>query len=75
MHQTDHERNSDSSLNGALDRVQMTPSDRTRAEAEMLRAQFIANVVLKAINGLQDAIRLATRPIQGWLEKSKSPTG
>jgi len=59
MHQTDHERNSDASLNGALDRVQMTPSDRIRAKAEMIRAQFIANVVLKSINGLQDAIRLA----------------
>lgn len=60
MHQTNQKCNSDSSLNGALDRVQMIPSDRIQAKAHMLRAEFIANVVLNAINRLQGAIRLAT---------------
>jgi hypothetical protein len=41
----------------------------------MLRAQFIADLLVKAATGLKKAIRLATQPIQRWLAKPKSQAG
>lgn len=74
MHQI-YENESGSNLYPEIDRVQMSPSDRAQAKAQMLRAEFIADLLVKAANGLKEAARLAMKPVQSWLAKSKTHTG
>lgn len=75
MQQIRHESKSGSSLYPELDRVQMSRSDRTRAKAQMLRAEFIAELVLKAAKGLKEALGQVVKPLQNWLAKSKTRAG
>lgn len=69
MQQNSHESES------GIDRIEMSPSDRARAKAQMLRAQFVAELLVKAINGLNKVAALVARPVQSWLAKSKTHTG
>jgi predicted NUDIX family NTP pyrophosphohydrolase len=74
MHQI-YENESGSNLYPEIDRVQMSPSDRARAKAQMLRAQFIADLIVRAADGLKEAAGWATKPVRGWLAKSKTESG
>jgi hypothetical protein len=48
MQQISHKSESESRLDREIDRIQMSPSDRAQAKAQMLRAQFIADLLVKA---------------------------
>ncbi|MGH8719451.1 MAG: hypothetical protein ACREV0_11005 [Burkholderiales bacterium] len=41
----------------------------------MLRAQFIADLIMKAANGLKETARAVVRPVQSRLAKSKTRAG
>ncbi len=75
MHQSCHKGESESRLDREIDRIQMSPSDRARAKAQMLRAQFIADLILKAANGLKETARAVVRAVQNRLAKSKTRAG
>ncbi|MGH8729603.1 MAG: hypothetical protein ACREV9_15920 [Burkholderiales bacterium] len=75
MQQNSHQSKSRSSLSQEIDRIQMSPSDRARAKAQMLRAEFIAELLVRLANGLKQAAGLVAKPVQSWLAKSKTGVG
>lgn len=62
------------SLMSLLDHVALTDVERIRAEAEILRAEFFADLIFRGINAVRSAVRSSKLSLRAKNSRSLGPT-